>query len=143
MAGHNVLTTESWFCPHIALSRFLLNTSLAVQFVGEESKDGVPVAHFTVLAPPLDQAASSAMLSRWTKTEIYLDFHTLRPVALDFNIHPDDNANLDIPVEVRFSNYANSGGVWIPFTVEKYINSTLDLKLQVVSASMGSIASTN
>ena len=33
MAGHNVLTPESWFCPNIALGRILQNNGLTIQFV--------------------------------------------------------------------------------------------------------------
>jgi hypothetical protein len=55
-------------------------------------------------------------------------------------MHPDDNAGVDIPVEIRFSNYTEAEGYWIPFTIEKYINSTLALKLQVSSALPANVA---
>jgi len=141
MAGHNILTTESWFCPGFALKGIVLNNSQSVRFVGIEKKNGASVAHFTVFNPAADPSAiSDAILQHLSTTEIYLDFQTLRPVAFNFNIHPDDNANLDIPVEIRFADYANVGGMWVPRDIEKYVNSTLALKLSVTSSSQGSPA---
>jgi hypothetical protein len=134
MAIHNLYTPESWFCPHIALSRLLQNSSLAIQFVGNESKNGASVAHYSLAATAPDTAMLDVLQAHLTQTDIYLDPATLRPVALDFNIHPDNNALIDIPVEIRFSNYTNMNGVWIPSTVERYVNSTLTLTLQVASA---------
>jgi hypothetical protein len=143
MAGHNLLTPESWFCPNIALARILQNSSLTVQLVGNESKNGIAVAHFTIGAPAVDNTEPNQLVAHLSITDLFLDPTTLRPVALDFNVHPDNNALIDIPVEIQFSNYTSVNGVWIPFTVEKYVNSTLALKLQVGSASTATTASAN
>jgi hypothetical protein len=143
MAGHNLFAPESWFCPHIVLSKFLQDSSLNIQFMGNESKNGASASHFTIAAPARDTKALSAFMAHLTETNIYLDSETLRPVALDFNIHPDNDANIDIPVEIRFSNYTSVNSVWIPFTIERYVNSTLTLKLQIQSASMTSSGSVN
>ena len=134
-AGHNLYTPESWFCPHIVLARIIQNSNLTIHFLGTESRNGATVAHFTTAAMQPDNTPLSTWITRWTKTDIYLDPETMRPVALGFNIHPDNNAAIDIPVEIRFSNYTNAGGVWIPFTIEKFVNSALELRLQVQSAS--------
>jgi hypothetical protein len=134
MAVHNLFTTESWFCPQIALSSIIQNNGLSIQFVGDELKNGASVVHFTVSSPAADATPQSAFLSRLTTTEVYLDSHTLRPTAFDFNVHPDLDAKIDIPVEIRFSNYASANGVWIPYKIEKYVNSSLTLTLQVQTA---------
>jgi hypothetical protein len=143
MAGHNLFTPESWFCPDIALARLVQNSSLAIQFLGNESKTGALAAHFSITAPASDSSAPNVLVAHLTNTDLFVDPATLRPVALDFNIHPDNNALIDIPVEIRFSNYTNVNGVWIPFMVEKYVNSTLALSLQVESASTAGSGSTN
>ncbi|MGA9670304.1 MAG: hypothetical protein WBQ94_13920 [Terracidiphilus sp.] len=143
MAGHNLVTPQAWFCPDIALARFLQDSSLAIQFMGNESKNGAAADHFSIAAPAADKTAPNVLIAHLTRVDLFLDPATLRPVALDFNIHPDNNALIDIPVEIRFSNYASVDGVWIPFTVEKYVNSTLALKLQVNSASTATASSTN
>jgi hypothetical protein len=140
-AGHNVLTPASWFCPHIALSDILQNQSLNLQFVGQETKNGESVLHLSIAATEPDNTPTSVLMAHLSKTDIYLDAVTFRPVAFDFNIHPDNNAALDIPVEIQFTNYSNASGAWIPYGVEKFVNSSLTLRLQVESASPSATAS--
>src|SRR2546430_6247283 len=62
-----------------------------------------------------------------TQVDFFLDSTTLLPVAVTFNIHPDDNAMLDIPVEIRFSDYRPVNGPYIPFHIQKYLNNGLCL----------------
>lgn len=142
MAGQNLLTPESWFCPAVALSRILQSGNLAPQFVGNESKNGISVAHFTIAAPSIDNSQPNLLIAHLSTTDLFIDVTTLRLVALDFNIHPDNNALVDIPVEIQFSNYTSVNGMWIPFEVDKYVNSTLALRLQVGSASTAASGST-
>lgn len=140
MAGQNVLTPASWFCPHIALSDILQNQSLNLQFVGLETKNGEAVFHLSVAASEPDNTPTSLLMAHLSTAQIYLDAATFRPVAFDFNVHPDNNATLDIPVEIQFSNFSNSSGVWIPYGVQEFVNSTLTLSLQVESASPSATA---
>jgi hypothetical protein len=134
-AGQNLFTPPSWFCPAIALSQSVQSTATTVQFVGNETKAGIAVAHFTILTPTAATLPQNALLTHLTQTDIFLNSQTLMPVALDFNIHPDKTAAIDIPVEIIYSNYSNTSGVWMPYTVQKYVNSVLALTLQVHSAS--------
>lgn len=75
--------------------------------------------------------------------DLFLNSTTLLPVALSFAAHPDNNALLDIPVQVQFSNYQNVGGVQIPFHIQKFLNYSLSLDLQVQSAVLNSGLSAN
>jgi len=134
MAQHNLFTTGSWFCPVIALSQVVSASKLDIQFIGNEEKNGAALAHFTVQSFPLGTGPQFALLTHLSQVDIYLDPQSLRPTVLDFNIHPDNDAGTDIPVEITFSNYTQVNGVWFPFTVERYVNSTLTLSLQVLSA---------
>ena len=97
-----------------------------------------------IAAPAADATAPNVLIAQLTTTDVFLDLRNpLRPVALDFSVHPDTNALVDIPVEIQFSNYTSVNGVWIPFTVEKFVNSTLALTLQVGSASAAATSSAN
>jgi hypothetical protein len=134
MAGHNVFTPESWFCPHIVLSRLLLNPNLNIQNLGQESKNGISVLHFVIAPIPKGSARSSLLTAHLSTLEIYLDSASLRPVSLNYNFHPDNSATVDIPVEIQFGGFNDTSGVWTPGSIEQYVNSTLVLKLQVESA---------
>ena len=132
---HNLYAPAAWFCPVMALSQIVSAGNLNIQFVGNEEKDGATLAHFTVTSVPPGTGPEFALFTHLSQVDIFLDPQTSRPVVFDFNVHPDNNALVDIPVEIRFSDYKQVNGVWTPFTVEKYVNSTLALKLQVESAS--------
>jgi hypothetical protein len=71
--------------------------------------------------------------------EIYLNSASGLPVALTSNTQPDNNLLLDIPVEIRFSDYRAVNGAQVPFHVEKYLNNTLilDLHFDAVTLNTG------
>ena len=71
----------------------------------------------------------------WTAV---LDSTTFLPDAITFNIHPDNNALLDIPVEIDFSDYRPVSGTQVPFRIQKFLNNSLFLDFQVQNAAINS-----
>ncbi len=69
-----------------------------------------------------------------SQMDFFLDSTTFLPAAVTFNIHPDNNALLDIPIEVRFSDYRAVKGVQVPFHIQKFLNNGLILDLQFTTA---------
>ncbi|WP_157440002.1 hypothetical protein [Terracidiphilus gabretensis] len=136
MAPQNVQTPAAWFCPQVVLSSILKSPgSMTIQFVGSETKNGIAALHYLVAPPSLSSASDgSSSISAIAQTDIYLNATTLQPVAFDFNAHPDNNALVNIPIEIQFSNYVNLGGVLVPGTVSKYMNGALVVTLQATSA---------
>lgn len=139
MAAHNLYSPSSWFCPGVALEDILSASALTIEFIGNEQKNGTTLSHFTVLSPRTGTTIQDALLVHLSQFEIFLDPLTLRPACIDFNDHPDNNSSIDIQIEIRFDQYTNVNGVWTPFSVQKYINSTLALSLQIQSASIASV----
>lgn len=138
-ALHNLWTNHSWFFPAFALATFLSSPNYSVAYIGQETKDGEPVIHLSAsFTPPKVSAKTANFIQHLSQTEIFLDPNSLLPVAITFNTHPDDNAALDIPVEVHFSQYQMVAGAQIPFHVQKYLNNSLFLDLQLQSASINS-----
>jgi hypothetical protein len=132
---HNLIVGHSWFFPSIALARLLQSSHSAFSLVGTETKDGILVEHFTITNGVLaDGSLPGPKQAHLEQLDLYLDSQTLRPAILSFNLHPDSNALIDIPVEVRYSAYIQTGGVWLPSHVQRYINSTLNLNLTVQTA---------
>jgi len=68
--------------------------------------------------------------------DIFFDATTLLPAALTLNTHPDNDAGLDIRIEIRFSDYRVVNGVQTPFHVQKYLNNGLVLDLQISTVSL-------
>jgi hypothetical protein len=139
MSPHNLLTDSSWFFPALTLSKWLSTPGYAISLVGQESRDGEAVEHLTVslLASALP-AEVSASFQHLSQMEIYLDSASGLPVALAFSTHPDNNLLLDIPVEIRFSDYRSVNSAQVPFHVEKYLNNTLILDLHFDAATLNS-----
>jgi hypothetical protein len=136
---HNLLSEPSWFFPAFAIARRLSNSNFVVAYVGQETHDGEAVQHiFVSQTAPLPNPPGGASYEHLTQVDFFLDATTLLPVAISFNIHPDNNALLDLPVEIRFSDYRSINSTQIPFQVQKFLNNTLILDLQFANAQLNS-----
>jgi len=139
-AYHNLLTDPGW-APAFTIASLLSAQKAVVTYVGPETHDGQSVIHVTASQQFPDlagDAKTASLMQHLTQTDVYLDATTGLPGAITFNIHADNNANLDIPVEIRFSDYRPVSGTQIPFHVQKFINNSLAVDLQFISATVNS-----
>ncbi len=60
-------------------------------------------------------------------------------MALIYNIHPDNNALIDLPAEIRFSDFRAVSGAQVPFHIEKLLNNVLFFDLQISTAIVDSV----
>jgi hypothetical protein len=138
IADHNLLVDFGW-SPIFTLNGLLASATGVLNYVGPETKNGAPVLHLTFQRIfPNEPAASATIWQHDSQIDIYLDPSTFYPVVFDFNIHPDANAAMDIPVEIRFSDYRAAGSLMMPFHIQRYISGSLSLDLQVQTASVNS-----
>jgi hypothetical protein len=137
MSMHNCMTDAAWFAPQLSVLSQLSNPNLIVSYIGQENRAGAAVQHlqFALQSPSTDP---TGLFQRLSVEEVYLDASTLLPVALAFTTHPDNDAGVNIPVEIDFSNYRQVNGVQIPFHVQKFFNGTLFLDVTVQSAVLNS-----
>jgi len=134
VAPHNLLGDPSWFFPTFLIHRVLSAPSYVVSPMDAETMDGVAVEHLKIYqqsGPPSQQAALSQI-------DIYLNASTLLPVAILFNAHPDDDALVNIPTQIKFSNYQVVQGASVPYHIQKYIQSGLALDVMVTGAQVNS-----
>jgi hypothetical protein len=134
MAQHNLMTDAAWFFP--ALSA-MFGPNVSLSYVGAETLDGISVQHIRFWQsfsgePP----GVAALLQQLSTTDVYLDASSLLPVVVRFAVHPDDDANVSIPLEIRYSAYEKVAGVTVPFRVQKWINNGLGLELVVGTAAV-------
>jgi len=139
LAFHNLANRSDIF-PAFTLAQLAPSRDLVVTLVGQETKNGHPAYHLSMFLQKLPHISprSPGLAQRLTQTEVFLDVSTFLPVALDFNTHPDDDAGLDIPVELLFSDYRSVSGAQMPFHVQKLLNNNLILDLQFQSAVVNS-----
>jgi hypothetical protein len=131
---YNLLTDPGLF-PAFTFGGLAGSSNAVVTFVGQEARNDASVLHVSAYRQPQQSNPSDApMMQHLSQIEIFLDPTTLFPTALAYNIHPDDNGLLDIPVEIRFSDYRSVSSAQVPFHVQKFINNTLTLDLQFTSA---------
>ena len=139
MALHNCWTDPAWFFPGLTLQAALTDAQVALVYVGQESRDGLAVQHvkFSGVLPG-QSADMTAEIQRLSTVDVYLDAATSLPVALDFNIHPDGDFGLDIPIEIQFADYRRANGIQVPFRVEKLMQGSLVLDLSIASVAVNS-----
>jgi hypothetical protein len=129
-AFHNCALGVVWFLPQIVLQP----GAGAPDGVVSASTKGNGRLHHQRNPTDVDSKATGDFLAQLSASDLDLDVKTGRPVALFFNLHPDNDAGANIPVEVHFSDYHEVQGTALPFHIEKYINHTLVLDLHISEA---------
>jgi hypothetical protein len=133
---HNLLTEPAWFFPAFAISRRLSSSGFLASYVGHESRNGRFVEHVSVALSPPSADSPGEVIQHLSQIDFFLDSSTFLPAAITFTVHPDNNALLDLPVEIDFSDYTAVSGAQVPFHVQKSLNNSLVLDLQFTSAQL-------
>jgi hypothetical protein len=133
---HNLLTEPGWFSPVTAISRRLNGGAFLASYIGVETLDSQSVQHVVVTQLPPTFATTFQLFQHLAQVDLYIDSSTFLPVALSFNTHPDDNELLDLPIEVRYSDYRPVSGEQVPFHIQKFLNNVLILEIQLDSATV-------
>lgn len=136
--GPNCFIAVPWFAPSLytqPLSQ--LPALIGTTDDGEVSKDGSTLHQISYLLnlQGADSTSTDQMVSQST-VKVFYDPQTALPDSLEYFVHPDSNDLQNIPVRVVFRNYQSVSGVMLPFHVEKYVNRTLQLTLDVTNASI-------
>jgi hypothetical protein len=133
IAAHNCFLGAVWFLPQITLQP------------GAGAKDGVTVSagtsgtgnarlHHERHVSRVRNASTASLIARLSAVDVELDAAG-RPTVLYFNSHPETDAGLDLPTDVHFSDYRLVQGEHVPFHIQKFVNNTLVLDLQISEVS--------
>ncbi len=138
-AVHNCWTDGSWFFPAFTLQAALNDPTISIIYAGPEKFAGAATIHLVFYRTLSGQSASTTKLvQRLSATHLFLDGSSGLPIGLRFNTHPDNDAGLDIPVEIHFSDYRAVSGVQVPTHIEKFLQGSLLLDFHVTSAQVNS-----
>jgi hypothetical protein len=139
MATHNCWTDASWFFPTLTLEAVAADPQTAVSYLGTDTSKGRPLLHLQVTRAPAGQLADvTALILRLGTMDIYFDPQSFLPLVLDFETHPDTDANTNVPVEIQFGNFQSISGGLVPFRIQKYLQGSLLLDLVVTNVSINS-----
>lgn len=128
-APPNTLTDAAWFFPAFSCLTQSATQTFVFTYIGQEQHGGVTTQHIRVALA----AQTGALNPQLGLTDFYLDPVSLLPLAVDFSIHPDNDANTNIPVEILFDNYQVVNGIQVPFHFQKTVNGGVILDVTVTS----------
>lgn len=139
MALHNCWVDAAWFYPLLSLEAASSDPTVSVGPGTQTTLNGEAIDELILSRTVPNQAAGvTAEIQQLSTVDLFLDGSTLLPVELDFDLHPDNDANQDIPVEIQFSGYRPVGGALVPFHIQKFIQHNLLLDLQISGATVNS-----
>jgi hypothetical protein len=133
VASQNCFTDTSWFYPALgSLAAAATNPNVVLAYLGQVNQQQASYQH--IQAYTYNSILPSAQAQ--STTDFYLDSQTLLPSIVMFNEHPDNESTVNIAVQVMFSDYRNVSGAMIPFHIQRYVNDSLVLDIQLTSASV-------
>lgn len=132
-ASQNCWTDAVWFFP--VLGSLAAGPNVVLSYIGPTTWNGESVQHIRSYSYQSNQFASILTPQQLSTMDFYLDATTLRPAAVTFNAHPDNNAAANLLIEVDFSNYQTVSGVVVPMHIQKYQQGTLMVDVVVTEAS--------
>lgn len=139
MATHNCWADASWFYPLLTVEAASSDPTVSITLAGQTTLNGESVDDLVLSRiVPHQSPVVTAEIQKLSAVHLYLAASTLMPVELDFNIHPDKDVNSNIPVEIEFSNYRAISGVLVPFHIQKFLQHSLLLDLEVSGAVVNS-----
>lgn len=136
-AFHNCHTDAVWFFP--VFSSLAGRTNVVLKYIGVETRNARRVQHiqsyvYAGSSPRADQPTPEQL----STTDFYLDATSLLPMAVVFNVHPDNNSLSNLVSEVEFSDYQPQGTVNVPSHIQRFLQGALVLDFTVSSVAINS-----
>jgi hypothetical protein len=127
---HQCWLDTIWFLPQITMQTGVGTADDVVSVVPSVLQNAVRIHHER---HPLSAeiVGPGELFAHLSAVDLDIDSTTHLPIQLSFATHPDSNADVDLPVEVHYSAYNTFGGVTVPTHIQKFINHTLVLDLQI------------
>ncbi len=139
-ATGSCFVTVVWFLPQITLQSALASPGLSTSDLGsQQTTDGVRRVIQNQLVGGVGKSkasvAASTLAQQQSTSSLALDSVTAVPLALRFNVLSDSGTQ-QIAIEIRYSNYKTLSGLLVPTHIERYLNGSLELTLDVTQASV-------
>jgi len=122
MPLHNCMGYANWFLPLLTLSVSQPNLVITA------TPDTIALKRSTQST----KEALKDLISSLSFAQIETDNNRF-PSRLRYSIHPDDDYQTTVPVEILYSDYRDVDGVKIPFSVERRLNGTTIAEFRVQS----------
>lgn len=128
-----------WFLPALFLQSAQTNSKIAIVDCGSGTVGSGDTVYrhlqsqLSLNMSGLPNTIADEM-TKQSKTDIGLDPNSLLPSVVSYSVHPDSGASASIAVEIHYSDYRMMDGVQIPFHIQRYVNGSLQLDIQLSAA---------
>jgi len=132
---HNCARGVAWFLPAFSMQVAASSEKDSFESISTngQSSPNEGVKHSRIFNR--GKTETELQLQKLSETEIEVDPQSGLVASIQYNIHPDKTSTVNIPVEVRYSDYREVNGIKVPFKVQKFVNNTLveDLTIEHVN----------
>jgi len=138
--SHEVSSTNCWkallwFLPALSLQSSSMSASLGIADMGTGTIGSGTYRHLQSQLVFSDTPQSiTSQVMQFSTTDLGLDPVSLLPSVLTYTLYPDSGSSTPIAIEIDYSNYTAVSGVQIPFTIQRYVNGSLQLAITLSSA---------
>jgi hypothetical protein len=142
----NCWTSLIWFLPQLSVQPGSLPASLGVQYLGIQTNDQGTfhgLRNQLIIAPGSTPSVVTAQIQQRSTTELRVDPSTFLPRSLSYTLRPDAGAGADIDVEVRYDHYQQISGLTLPTHIERYLNGSLQLSVDITQVAVENTADVN
>lgn len=136
ITSHNLWTDPTWFFPAFLIGRVLSNANYGISAAKTETIGGSSAQCIAVDRQYSGPEKLPSLVVKLSGARICLSPQTLLPVAVEFNVHPDNNALAKIPIRIEFSDYQSAQGDAVPYHIERYVQDGLVLDVKVTDAQL-------
>jgi hypothetical protein len=126
-----------WFLPAFSFQPQSLLSTLQVVDLGSGQVGSSPdtYRHLQASFYFSDQpGAVAALIAQQSTADLGLDPSSMLPAVLTYSVNPDSGSSSPILMEVHYANYQVVNGVAVPFLIQKFVNGSLLLQINVTSA---------
>jgi len=138
--GPNCFVAVPWFAPGLYAQPSAQLPAMLVMSDGGEvsSKQEAATVHQISYALNIrgKTTASTKRLANTSRVKVFYDPQALLPTSLEYSIYSDSDDAQALDVRVVFSDYRTVAGVQLPFHIERFVNRSLQLKLDISNASI-------
>jgi hypothetical protein len=138
LATHNCWTGQTWFSPALTITA-ALQQAYGAEYVGTETIRGESVDHVRFwFESGRGPQSSRDFIKKLSTVDAYLDSSTGVPAVFVFQLHPEDDASINVPIEIRFSDYRSVNGVLSPFRLQRFQNGNVMFDISVATVAINS-----
>lgn len=138
-AVHRCWVDGVWFLPAITMQAGAGALDDVASTVQSSDPSRIRIHHERHVID-VDNAQTGQFIAHLSAIDLDIDSTTGQPVQLAFTEHPDNDAGIDLSVEVHYSAYNSFGGVTVPTHIQKFINHALVLDLQISNVQVQLVA---